>query len=928
MKRYILLLLLLVAFALRVHQLDAFSFWQDEGLTPLRASYSIVGILSNEVTIQGGLSQDTHPPLYFLLILLSKEIFGESDFAYRFPSVLFGLLLIPLLYQFGLSLAGRKVGLIAALLAVFNPLFIWFSQEARMYTLVILLATAASYALWRGLTSDRVLRWLLLYILLSALAFLTHYTAALLIAFQALFWMYLLWKRGHRLLLIGAAIVGLLVLIPFIPFTIPRLFSGPETNYFYVSPLIMLQDVVHGFGMGNTAQFSRLSIRLMDLVAALILILGFYGAYRHSKGWLLPAYLLVYLLAVAVGLALGSLIKPMYQGVRHIIAGSSAFILILAIGVNTLPRRPRWLPYTALALLLLGPIISLNNLYNNARFAKDDVRGLIAYIEQHAGDSDIVLYNNAILLGLHEHYRERVDLPVTALPVYPYPANEATISELEEIASNYDRIWFINDPPADLRDKSRLVETWLSDNLLLTDRENKHARTIRVQVDAFATNPVLYSSLPGHADPVESDNNSNRALIGWDASFEQPTSLPNLWFNLYWQELDPVNESDQLRFTLQDQDGQIWLERNRPFWTWDQELNSHLERDLLSSHSLMRLSYDLEIPTGAPPGEYTLSVLMWDKESGLPQGNQTALGSIMLGSSADWPLAPESEFTTSGLLVFENGYSLVGLSNTGAVVRPGHSLPIFLYWNADSPGPGVDYELQLVGPEGQVWDQLASSPGPSWLPADSWQTDAPVGELAGLAFPADAPPGRYHLRWRLQENSETVPGRPSWRPWSTEWNKFGSIELHPWPLIAEEPVVENIVNARFGSDIILYGYDLANDEVKPGEMLDLSLYWLAEDQPAENLLTFLHLISPEDGTIVSQLDRIPAGWLRPTAGWRAGEYIIDAYDLMVPQDLPPGDYDLFTGLFYPETFIRLPVFIGEDQLPDDRYHLPSITVLP
>ena len=63
--------------------------------------------------------------------------------------------------------------------------------------------------------------------------------------------------------------------------------------------------------------------------------------------------------------------------------------------------------YTALALLLLGPLISLNNLYNNSRYAKDDVRGLISYIEEHASSSDIVLYNNAILLALHEHYQER-----------------------------------------------------------------------------------------------------------------------------------------------------------------------------------------------------------------------------------------------------------------------------------------------------------------------------------------------------------------------------------------------------------------------------------------------------------------------------------------------------------------------------------------
>ena len=79
---------------------------------------------------------------------------------------------------------------------------------------------------------------------------------------------------------------------------------------------------------------------------------------------------------------------------------------------------------------------------------------------------------------------------------------------------------------------------------------------------------------------------------------------------------------------------------------------------------------------------------------------------------------------------------------------------------------------------------------------------------------------------------------------------------------------------------------------------------------------------------MSQVDRIPANWLRPTAGWRPGEFISDQYNLSIPKDLPPGDYYLYTGLYNPETLLRLPVFLGENQLPDERYQLPTISVLP
>ena len=126
----------------------------------------------------------------------------------------------------------------------------------------------------------------------------------------------------------------------------------------------------------------------------------------------------------------------------------------------------------------------------------------------------------------------------------------------------------------------------------------------------------------------------------------------------------------------------------------------------------------------------------------------------------------------------------------------------------------------------------------------------------------------------------------------------------------------------------MYGYDLPETEINPGDTLDLRLYWQATDQPSDNLLAFVHLISPEDGVIISQLDRIPANWLRPTPGWRPEEIIVDEYELIIPEDVPSGSYQLFTGLFDPETQMRLPVVIRGESQQDDRYQLPSILVVP
>ncbi|MCA9979425.1 MAG: glycosyltransferase family 39 protein, partial [Anaerolineales bacterium] len=107
-------LLTLLAFALRAHHLDHFSFWIDEALTPLRTGQNMGDIIAGRTFIQEAISQDTHPPFYYLLVYITRRLWGESDYAYRYFSLLMGVLLVPLLFQLGRALFGRRAGLMAA----------------------------------------------------------------------------------------------------------------------------------------------------------------------------------------------------------------------------------------------------------------------------------------------------------------------------------------------------------------------------------------------------------------------------------------------------------------------------------------------------------------------------------------------------------------------------------------------------------------------------------------------------------------------------------------------------------------------------------------------------------------------------------------------------------------------------------------------
>ena len=96
-------------------------------------------------------TQDTNPPLYFVGLSALRALAGESEYALRFASVIAGVLLVPLLYVMGKRLFSERAGVLAAVLGTFSPFLIWYSQEARMYTLLATLSLASVYLLLRAI---------------------------------------------------------------------------------------------------------------------------------------------------------------------------------------------------------------------------------------------------------------------------------------------------------------------------------------------------------------------------------------------------------------------------------------------------------------------------------------------------------------------------------------------------------------------------------------------------------------------------------------------------------------------------------------------------------------------------------------------------------------------------------------------------------
>jgi hypothetical protein len=188
---------------------------------------------------------------------------------------------------------------------------------------------------------------------------------------------------------------------------------------------------------------------------------------------------------------------------------------------------------------------------------------------------------------------------------------------------------------------------------------------------------------------------------------------------------------------------------------------------------------------------------------------------------------------------------------------------------------------------------------------------------------SDAPGGEQERRFqRLNPDAEVVlevakPGGHSrFQLYHTRWSGgTGDVFLDPPQRFGAGP----------GGSMALRGYHLSATTVRPGETLELTLYWEAVARPRRDYTVFNH-VTGADGIVWGQQDSPPGGGRPPTSRWRPGEAVADRHEIAIKPDAPPGTYHLYTGLYELETLERLPIVGGTD--PERRVDLARIVVAP
>jgi uncharacterized membrane protein len=132
------------------------------------------------------ISQDVHVPLYELILHFWVQLFGNSILAARLLSFLFFLATLPLLYRLCRAVSSRTVALLAATLFSLSPFIMWYSSEARMYTLFALVTTVNHYFFLK-LIQTHGKQGKFGYFFTTVLGLYTHYFFAFLLMTQVVF---------------------------------------------------------------------------------------------------------------------------------------------------------------------------------------------------------------------------------------------------------------------------------------------------------------------------------------------------------------------------------------------------------------------------------------------------------------------------------------------------------------------------------------------------------------------------------------------------------------------------------------------------------------------------------------------------------------------------------------------------------------------
>ena len=875
----------LLAMGIRLYGIAPLSVWFDEGIAINAASQPNLWAVMT--------ADPTNPPVYYLLLHLGIRLFGDSEFALRWCSLMIGLLVIPLGYLLGQALFNRRAGVWAALLMAVSPPLWWASREVRMYGLMAVLMCILALAWWRLIKHPTRRVWTLLWAAELALLY-THTTGPVAALWLNVVTPFVWLTQRHlrrpdwRIWYAGQA--GLLVC--YAPWLIARFVLVPGANQVVAAPpvigLALAGQVWQGLWSGAwemvTNQPLLAVLSLMLLVCTLLLIPWRSRAAR---------WFTLHVLVLIAGLVAGLIFVRIGLHGRYLVMVVPLLLVVIAGGLAQLrvgngnARRslyPRvhsagMKPAPTIAVLVAVPFIAISgySIYiaaNDPAYQHDGVRSMVNYYAQTLNANDTVLAWS---------YADRYELAYY-WPRLGVQANRVTLPEgqdLDVVAPLLPKwgrvalnVWYTQ-----RADQRRMM------SCLLTSGNVNPPSVYTV----YGMSDELYDAAPAQL-PMWSRAEGHFSVADLSGVAALPRQMADQALCLPIRIVTTQATPHDLKVALVVRNALGWevARADAIFARADQKTSSQLGvGETLTAYPLVWLPY------GAPPGDYTLVARLYDEstlsgydvlnDAGAPAGKDEVLGTWTVQPGADWSRVQRPTSLTAVDILAGNDLRLrgVNVSMTSTVqIANGGALQLALLWQGQAPLP----DLHLSADDG------------------TWQVDIPAASGARDAITLDWRQVRVPAEARAGAATLALP----------DGQVLAHYAITELPGIFTQPVFDIALQAHLPGVGDLLGYTLSARTLRRSEPVSVTLVWRAGSAPiGSNYTAFVQLVD-QNGKLIAQSDAIPAGGQHPTTSWRPGEYILDTHTLTFRPEAMAGTARLIAGFYDAQTGLRIHFEDGSD----------------
>ncbi len=484
----LLSLIILLGIFLRVYNIGEESFWIDEAATVYTTQQSPLEIIEDIYTTtkqapqyyEGGGS----PPFYFLVANYWTNLVGLSEAKLRLLSAIFGTISIFMIFTIGRMLFGYRVGLIVAFMLAINFMHINYSQEARGYSLVVLLTLFTVYFLINGLNGKKNAYWLG-YSIAGALLLYTHYFGFFILFFEALYVLIFFKQYKNSLKKAVVSAIGIFVLyIPWIPALFRQIADSEKLAWYlgkgiiydfarifvqfnaWLVPDAQTRVALRGvyasvqnfsikslFGVSLIGWLAIASILALTLMLLWYFIIGSFVKNRKlsvfylkdkNRAFLLMWFVIPILVPMIITIVMST--TPVFGFVQYTLFASPAYYLLAAIGISKTKKY-----YILLTLIVVLSLLPLYSYYSN--FDKQQWREVAQYLEANRLPGELVtVHAHHSILAMKYYYKDMNRV----LPV-------KNVEDLTLTINNENSVWLVYSSEK-FFDPEEKIKKYLDDN--------------------------------------------------------------------------------------------------------------------------------------------------------------------------------------------------------------------------------------------------------------------------------------------------------------------------------------------------------------------------------------------------------------------------------------------------------------------------------